>query len=47
MTESAPHREHSGQALTIQRIDPIVDTGVIVTCPVQEADGRLPDRHSA
>ena len=45
MTE--PHPEHSGQALTIQRIEPILDTGVIVTCPVQEADGRLPDRHSA
>ena len=47
MTEATPHPEHSGQALTIQRIDPILDTGVVVTCPVQEAGGRLPDRHSA
>jgi Raf kinase inhibitor-like YbhB/YbcL family protein len=45
MTE--PHPEHSGQALTIQRIEPILNRDLLVTCPVQEADGRLPDRHSA
>ena len=42
----AQHPDHSGQSLTIQRIEPISDAGVLVTCPVQEADGRLPDRHS-
>jgi hypothetical protein len=47
MTDQAPHPDHSGQSLTIQRVDPIMDTGVLVTCPVQEASGRLPDRHSA
>jgi Raf kinase inhibitor-like YbhB/YbcL family protein len=47
MTDQAPHPEHSGQALTIQRVNPILDTGILVTCPVQEASGRLPDRHSA
>lgn len=41
------HPEHSGESLTIQRVDPILDTGVVVTCPVQEPDGRLPDRFSA
>ena len=43
---SEPER-HSGESITIMRVDPIYDTGVLVTCPVQEADGRLPDRHSA
>lgn len=47
MTDQAPHPDHSGQSLTIQRVDPILDTGVTVFCPTQEASGRLPDRHSA
>ena len=47
MSDAAPHPEHSGQSLTIQRVDPILDTGVLVRCPVQEADGRLPDRYTA
>jgi Raf kinase inhibitor-like YbhB/YbcL family protein len=47
MSETEPHPDHSGESITIQRVDPILDTGVVVTCPVQEADGRLPDRHSA
>ena len=43
-----PHRpEHSGPSLTIQRVAPILDTGVAITCPVVRADGRLPDRYSA
>jgi Raf kinase inhibitor-like YbhB/YbcL family protein len=45
MTE--PHPEHSGEALTIQRVEPLYDTGVLVECPVQEASGRLPDRYTA
>jgi Raf kinase inhibitor-like YbhB/YbcL family protein len=47
MPDAAPHPEHSGQSLTIQRVDPILDTGVLVTSPAQEASGRLADRHSA
>jgi hypothetical protein len=44
---TAHHPEHSGQSLTIQRVDPILTTGVTVLCPVQEASGRLPARYSA
>jgi phosphatidylethanolamine-binding protein (PEBP) family uncharacterized protein len=47
MSEREHHPDHSGQSISIMRVDPIYDTGVLVTCPVQEADGRLPDRHSA
>jgi len=45
MTEA--HPDHSGQSITIQRVDPILDSGVTVICPAQQPDGRLPDRHSA
>ncbi len=41
------HEQHSGESIAIMRVEPIYDTGVLVTCPVQEADGRLPDRYSA
>jgi Raf kinase inhibitor-like YbhB/YbcL family protein len=47
MPDQTPHPEHSGERLTIQRVEPILDTGVLITCPVQNADGSLPDRHSA
>jgi len=47
MPHAPHHPEHSGQSLTIQRVDPILDTGVVVTCPAQQPDGRLPDRYSA
>ena len=47
MSEHAPHPEHSGEAITIMKVDPILDTGIVVTSPAQEASGRLPDRHSA
>lgn len=39
--------EHSGDAITIQKVDPILETGVIVTTTAQGPDGRLADRHSA
>lgn len=39
--------EHSGEAITILKVDPILDTGIVVTSQVQEPDGRLPDRYSA
>lgn len=44
---SEHHPEHSGESITIQRVDALTEAGVIVTCPVQEAGGRLPDRYSA
>jgi Raf kinase inhibitor-like YbhB/YbcL family protein len=47
MTDQAPHPDHSGQSLTIQRVDPEMPVDILVTCPVQEADGRLPDRYTA
>ena len=39
--------EHSGEAITIMKVDPIEDVGVIVTSTAQQTDGRLADRHSA
>jgi Raf kinase inhibitor-like YbhB/YbcL family protein len=46
----SPHQtrpEHSGEAITIMKVDPILDTGIVVTCRTQEPSGKLPDRHSA
>lgn len=42
-----PRPDHSGEAITILKVDPILDTGIVVTCPIQEPNGRLPDRCSA
>ena len=42
-----PHPEHSGESITIMRVDPVLDTGIALICPVQETSGRLPDRFSA
>ena len=47
MSRDPPHPEHSGEAIAVMKVDPILDTGVVVTCPTQEPSGRLPDRHSA
>jgi Raf kinase inhibitor-like YbhB/YbcL family protein len=47
MSRDQPHPQHSGEAIAVMKVDPILDAGIVVTCPVQEADGRLPDRHSA
>ncbi|WP_293379713.1 hypothetical protein [Phenylobacterium sp.] len=41
------HPSHSGEAITIQKVDPILDTGVVVTTTAQQTDGRLEDRYSA
>ena len=41
------HPNHSGEAITILKVDPILDTGVVVTSPSQEPSGKLADRHSA
>src|SRR5258707_1065457 len=40
-----PH--HSGEALSIMKVHPILDTGVVVASAAQRPDGRLDDRHSA
>ncbi|HEY8572245.1 YbhB/YbcL family Raf kinase inhibitor-like protein [Phenylobacterium sp.] len=47
MSEQEHHPEHSGESLTIMRVDPILDTGIVVTSTAQRPDGRLEDRHSA
>jgi Raf kinase inhibitor-like YbhB/YbcL family protein len=47
MSEREHHPEHSGETITVFKVDPILETGVTVTCPVQETDGRLPDRYTA
>lgn len=41
------HPDHSGEAITIMKVDPILDTGITVTSTAQEPSGRLADRHSA
>jgi Raf kinase inhibitor-like YbhB/YbcL family protein len=39
--------DHSGEAITILKVDPILPTGVVVSSTAQQADGRLADRCSA
>jgi Raf kinase inhibitor-like YbhB/YbcL family protein len=39
--------EHSGEAITILKVDPREDVGVVVTSTAQEPGGRLADIHSA
>lgn len=46
MTQAHPP-EHSGEAITIMKVDPILETGIVVTSTAQETSGRLPDRYSA
>jgi Raf kinase inhibitor-like YbhB/YbcL family protein len=41
------HPEHSGEAITILKVDPILQTGVVVESTAQEPSGKLADRHSA
>jgi Raf kinase inhibitor-like YbhB/YbcL family protein len=47
MTDREHHPDHSGEAITIFKVDPILDIGIVVTSTGQHADGRLDDRHSA
>ena len=47
MSDTERHPEHSGESLTIMRVDPILDTGIVVTSTAQQPDGRLADRYSA
>jgi Raf kinase inhibitor-like YbhB/YbcL family protein len=42
-----PQAEHSGEAITILKVEPILNTGVVVTTTAQGTDGRLEDRYSA
>jgi Raf kinase inhibitor-like YbhB/YbcL family protein len=39
--------EHSGEALTIMKVDPILPTGITLVSTAVGQDGRLADRHSA
>lgn len=39
--------DHSGEAITIMKVEPRLHTGVTVYSPAQASDGRLADRHSA
>lgn len=42
------HRpDHSGDAITNLKVDPILDTGIVVTSTAQEPSGKLADRCSA
>lgn len=41
------HPEHSGEAITIMKVNPILDTGIVLTSRAQEPSGRLPDQYSA
>jgi Raf kinase inhibitor-like YbhB/YbcL family protein len=47
MSHQTPHPDHSGEAITILKVDPIYQTGITVTSTAQEASGKLADRHSA
>ena len=38
---------HSGESLTILKVDPREETGIVVMSPAQAPDGKLADRHSA
>ena len=38
---------HSGETITIFKVEPRDQSGVVVMSPSQDADGRLADRHSA
>jgi len=47
MSPHQTHPEHSGEALTIMKVEPIRHTGIVVTSLAQEASGKLSDRCSA
>lgn len=39
--------EHSGESITIMKVTPILETGIVVSSAAQQPDGRLADPHSA
>jgi len=39
--------QHSGEAITIMKVTPILETGIVVTSTAQQPDGSLADMHSA
>jgi Raf kinase inhibitor-like YbhB/YbcL family protein len=39
--------KHSGEAITILKVDPVLDTGIVVTSAALEPSGKLADRCSA
>lgn len=38
---------HSGETITIFKVEPREDEGIVVMSPAQDVDGKLADRHSA
>ncbi|MFL5294800.1 MAG: YbhB/YbcL family Raf kinase inhibitor-like protein [Phenylobacterium sp.] len=44
---SEKHPDHSGETITIYKVEPVMNTGVVVTSEAQHPDGRLDDRCSA
>lgn len=50
MAQDPPTPDHSGQAISIQKVRPFGpggEAGIVLTTPSLDADGRLEDRHSA
>ena len=43
----ASHPQHSGETITIFKVEPRDPRGVTVTLPAQTVDGRFEDRHTA
>jgi hypothetical protein len=39
--------EHSGEAITILKVDPILQTGITLTSTAQGTDGRIADEYTA
>ena len=42
MAEHHPHPEHSGDAITIMKVDPIYDTGIVLTSTSSRSGWRSP-----
>jgi Raf kinase inhibitor-like YbhB/YbcL family protein len=47
MSEQQRHPDHSGESLTIMRVEAVNDVPITLTSPAQQADGRLADPYSA
>ena len=47
MAQDHPSPEHSGAAISIQKVQPFGDGAIVLTTPSLDMDGHLEDRHSA
>jgi Raf kinase inhibitor-like YbhB/YbcL family protein len=47
MSPTPHHPEHSGEAIAIMKVEPILKTGIVVSTTAQRPDGRLEDRYTA